>query len=105
MSYKQEYYNQIFKVIQEKYHIENEDLPDNIWIAWRVAIKSMFDEGILIKEILSALPEAEEKKHWPFDTSFWHRVNDIVLKNRREIKPTFKENKTESIKDLLQKRV
>ena len=105
MIYKKDFYNKIFKVIQEKYGIKNEDLPGKIWIAWRVQVKRLFDKGILIKEILTALPEAEKKKYWPMRTAFWHRVEDVVLKNRREIKPAFKENKIESIKDLLSKRI
>ena len=104
--YKQDHYNQVLKIVQDRYQIQSSDLPPNIWIAWRVQIKKMFDEGILISEINNAIPEAENKKQWPLDTSFWHRVHDVVLKNRYERRPVVKVDKgTESIADLLRKRM
>jgi hypothetical protein len=105
MSYKQEHYNEIFKHIQEKYSLSNEDIPKHIWIAWRVSIKRMFDEGILISEIIGALPEAEMKGHWPHGTAFWHRVKDVVLKNRHYARKAVKVDEgMQSLASLMQGR-
>lgn len=87
MSYRAEHYNVILKVVQERFQIANDDLPPDIWIAWRVSLKRMFDEGILIAEILAAIPEAGRRLRWPGRTAFWKRVRDVVLKNRRETRP------------------
>jgi hypothetical protein len=82
--YRQQHYNTVIGAIQQEFGIKNTDLPGHIWIAWRVAIKRMFDDGLLIKEIVAAIPEAAEKRRWPDGTSFMRRLHDVALKNRRE---------------------
>jgi hypothetical protein len=83
----------------------NASLTNEEWIAWRVQLKRMFDLEISIAEILSAIDEATDKKKWPGGTAFWHRVCDVVLKNRHEARPTVKtDDGPSSMHDILLKR-
>jgi hypothetical protein len=102
--YKREHYDAVLQAVQGRFDIKSGDLSPSIWIAWRVAIKRMFDEGILIREIIQAIPEAGERRHWPGGTAFWHRVKDVVLKNRREsttIRITGMQSSSEILRDRI----
>lgn len=84
MSYPAACYNQIFEEVKRRFGMTNASLTNDEWIGWRVQVKKMFDNNVSVAEILGALDEAAEKRHWPGGTAFWHRVYDVVLKNRRE---------------------
>lgn len=79
--YKQAHYIQVLDAVTKEYKLRS--LPDWQWIAWRVSIKRLFDQGISIREILAAIPEAGEKRKWPGDAKFWKRVEDIVYLHRK----------------------
>lgn len=102
--YKAAYYDEIFREVYKRFGIEIKDAPRHIWVAWHTQVKRMFDKGILIKEIVAAIPEAGEKRKWPIDTGFWKRVEDIVYLHRKEEKKTVKvDTGMTSLKDLLKK--
>ena len=102
--YKGIYYDEIFAEVYKKFKISPVSIPRSQWVAWHSQVKKMFDKGILIKEIISALDEAAEKGKWPIGTGFWKRVEDIVLLHRKELKKYIREDSTmESIKDIFKK--
>jgi hypothetical protein len=113
--YKAEYYDEIFEAVYSKFKIVPKNIPRWQWLSWHKQVKDMFDGGILIKEILEAIDEASEKKKWPLDTSFWHRVKDVVLVHRRMgVNPVLRgkangttatESNMQSIKSILNKKI
>jgi hypothetical protein len=67
MSYQAIHYTMVFEAFRTHwgdawYSSVN---PDQ-WNIWRRQIKALFDEGILIKEIIAAIPEASEPRKWRF---------------------------------------
>jgi hypothetical protein len=88
--YPQAYYNVILNCIVEEFNLDVRKIPDWQWGAWRAAIKRLFDQDVFIKEITHAIPEAGEKKKWPGSTAYFKRLEDVVLKNRREREPAVK---------------
>lgn len=82
--FKQEHYNAVLQAIVDQFNIDPKCVPQVQWIAWRAAIKRLFLQDILIQEIIDAIPQASKKLEWPTNTSFFHRVEDIVYLNRRK---------------------
>lgn len=82
--YKAEYYNQILQALVDQFSLDTSKIPNVQWVAWRVAIKRLFDQNILIDEIISAIPQASKKMDWPTNTAFFHRIEDIVYLNRKK---------------------
>ena len=72
--YKKEHYNSVLNAIIESYGLNVAKIPDWTFAAWRSATKRLFDQGILIKEIQDALPEAADKKKWPGTPGIFHRI-------------------------------
>lgn len=106
MSYPATYYKQVIDAVLQTFDIPVQHVPAWQFIAWRVAIKRMFDNGILIAEMLQALREAGAKRQWPRGVALFHRLEDVVLKNRREQRPTVQvESAFTSIGDVLQRNV
>lgn len=100
--YKKEYYNKILQAIVDTFSLDTTKIPNVQWVAWRVAIKRLFDQGILIDEIISAIPQASKKMDWPSNTAFFHRIEDIVYLNRKHTEKVVKvDTGIQSIKDLL----
>ena len=104
-TYKAEYYNEIFLSMRHEFgETWYKSINPIWWNIWRRRIKAMFDQGIMIREIKLAIVEASGKKRWPIGTSFFHRVEDVVLKNRRESRlrePIKLDKKPESVKGIL----
>lgn len=101
MGYKSEYFNTVIQSIEKKY-----GAPAPRWLQapWRVQIAKLFDDGILISEIIAALDEAMDAKKWPMNTGLMKRVKDIVYLHRKEEKKTVKvDSGMQSLKDLLKK--
>lgn len=90
--FKQEHYNQILQAIVDQFNIDPKNVPQVQWIAWRSAIKRLFLQGILIQEIIDAIPGASKRLDWPTNTSFFHRIEDIVYLNRRKKEQVVKVN-------------
>lgn len=82
MSYPTSCYNQVLNHLTERFNLK--DVAPGQWIIWRHHIKTLFDQDILIKEILAAVDEAAEKGKWPQGTGFFSRVRDIVLVHRKQ---------------------
>ena len=105
MVFPQKNYNVVLKCVQGLYGLQNSDLSPRLWVAWRKSLKRMFEDGITVNEILSAIYEARDLKLWPQGTRYWHRVKDVVLKNRRA---TYRTTRTDAgpvrIMDLLKHR-
>jgi hypothetical protein len=81
--YSQEHYNEVLNAIVKEFHLDVPKIPGVQWVAWRVAIKRLFDQDILIREIIEAIPQASKKMDWPQNTAFFHRIEDIVYLNRK----------------------
>lgn len=88
--FKAEHYNTVLQAITDQFNIDVAKVPQVQWTAWRVAIKRLFLQGILIDEIISAIPQASKKMDWPSNTSFFHRIEDIVYLNRKHTEPVVK---------------
>ena len=102
--YKQEYYNQILQAITTQFSLDVSKIPQVQWTAWRVAIKRLFDQNILIDEIISAIPQASKKMDWPSNTAFFHRIEDIVYLNRKHTEKVVKVDASMSgLSDLFNK--
>lgn len=99
--YPQAYYTCILNCIVEEFDLDVRKIPDWQWGAWRASIKRLFEQDVLIKEITRAIPEAGEKKKWPGSTAFFHRLEDVILKNRRERNPAVKVNGMTGLGNLL----
>lgn len=100
-SYPQEAYTRILKYLQQKFKIDTYSLPGHVWIAWRKSIKKLFEQNFTVDEVLGAVEEACNKKLWPSNTAFWHRVEDVCLKNRHEVRPTIRRDGLEGIRGVL----
>lgn len=81
--YRREHYNEVLDAVVNAFSLDPDRIPNVQWMAWRVAIKRLFDQGILIKEIVAAIPQASKKLDWPSNTAFFHRIEDIVYLNRK----------------------
>lgn len=82
------------------------DVDWPVWgIVWRKQIKELFfDQDILISEMITGMDEACEKGKWPIGKIFFHRLQDVCLKNRREHQPIIQVDRgMESIKNLIKK--
>ena len=101
MTFKQSDYNRILKFVQKEFSILNDDLSPKMWIAWRMAIKRLFLAGFSVEEVLRAIPEASEKGHWPHGIAFWHRVRDVILKDRHEERKTMTSDDFSSLRAIL----
>lgn len=91
MSYSPEHYNAVFEAMRRVFGEEWYASVDwQRWgVIWRARIKrDFFDEGILIREMVAGLEEAAGKGRWPLGTSFFARLHDVCLKNRREQRPS-----------------
>lgn len=85
VTYPAEAYNIVLKKVQTLFKLDNGSLTREMWIRWRSQIKQLFNDGLLVDEILAALEEAaENKKNWPTGTAFWWRVRDVALLKKRD---------------------
>jgi len=105
--YKREWYNTVLNAIIEHYDLNAKNIPEWQYAAWRSSIKRFFDSGYLIREIVGAIDEAGNKKQWPGGRYLFTRLEDVILKNRRERTPIVKltglSSPMSSLKDLLKK--
>ena len=100
-SYPQIAYNTVLKEIQHRFGIDNHDLPPAQWRAWRKRIKELFEECFTVNEIIFSLDEACEKKHWPSNVAFWHRVRDVCRKNKLQSQTVRIDRGAESLGGIL----
>jgi len=102
MSYLAAHYNAVFEAMRREFgDAWYESVNPMWWNVWRRQIKErFFDEGILIREMVAALPEASVKMRWPMGTAFFQRLEDVCLKNRREARTTTRDG-MKPIADLL----
>lgn len=90
MSFAREHYNAVF---EEMKRLFGDDWYNSVdWPTWGVVWRSQikhrfFEQGILIREMYAAMPEACEKGKWPQGKSFFERLENVCLKNRRESRP------------------
>src|SRR5690349_11021030 len=103
MSYAPAHYNAVFDAMRKEFGeswFQGIDWPK--WgVIWRSQIKRMFfDEDILIREMIAGLDEAAGKRRWPIGTGFFHRLQDVCLKNRREARST-RQDGVQRLSDLL----
>jgi hypothetical protein len=87
MSYQHRHYTAVFEAMRRIYGEDWYEAVDwRIWgVVWRAQIKRLFfDQDILIPEMVGAMKEAAEKRHWPSGTSYFIRLRDVCLKNRLE---------------------
>lgn len=103
MSYAAVHYKQVLDAVVSRFSMDEDRVPDWQWLAWRSAIKRLFDQDLLISEILGAIDEAAEKRKWPDAVGFWKRVEDVCLKNRREQRRS-RVDGTHSIRDILERK-
>lgn len=102
--YKQEHYNEVLQSVIDQFSLDVTRIPQVQWVAWRVAIKRLFDQNILISEIVSAIPGASKKMDWPSNTAFFHRIEDIVYLNRKHKEQVVKvDTGLTGLRDLLNK--
>jgi len=88
--YQAKHYIQIFEAMRKAFGDDwYMDVEWPIWgVVWRKQIKEMFfDQNISIQEMIAGLDEAAGKRAWPNGTSFFRRLEDVCLKNRREARP------------------
>lgn len=90
--YKKEWFDNIINEICRQFSIEQKLIPNVQQRSWRVAIKRLFDQNILIDEIISAIPQASKKMYWPTNTAFFHRIEDVVYLNRKKRERVVKVN-------------
>ena len=90
--YEQTHYNEVLQAVVDEFSLDVSKIPQVQWTAWRVAIKRLFDQNILISEIISAIPEAGKKMQWPQNVTFWKRIEDVVYLNRKHREKTVKVN-------------
>ena len=103
MSYKPEHYNAVFTAMRHQFGEEWFKAVNPFWWnIWRRQIKErFFDQGILIREMTAGLDEAAQKMKWPSGKAFFHRLEDVCLKNRRESRAP-RTGGLSSLKDLVQ---
>lgn len=91
MSFDPKHYNMVFEEMKRLFGQQWYDSVDwPTWgVVWRSQIKHrFFEQDILIREMVAAMPEACEKGKWPQGKSFFERLENVCLKNRREARPT-----------------
>ena len=84
MTFPRKYYDLLWREIEKKTKIRYVDQPLHVQIFWMALVKAIWMDGFTIRDILSAMPDAADKKRWPSKTKFFRRVHDTLLLRRRE---------------------
>lgn len=104
VKFSPEYYQEVLDFFTEKMKIDQKEVGPLSWVRWRSNIKSLFLAGFTIKQIKWGILKARQKKVSP-QWSFYRNVAYILFETREQysIKENWKENKMESISDLINK--